>query len=99
MNGAREGEVNIMIQFYAAIVAMKRGGLKNYMLAIVLGSALGGAYVVATPPGEARPQGLSLWRSLAHQPDGARLLRADDDGALQAINRKTVAEPVRSWAI
>jgi len=88
-----------MIQSYAAIVATQRGGFKNYMLAVLLGSALGGAYVVATPPGEAHPQGLSPWRLLAHQPDGAKLLRAADDGALQAIKRETVAEPVRSWAI
>ena len=88
--------MNVMIQSYAAIAATMRRGLKNYVLAVLLGCALGGVYAVAAPPVEAR---LPPWQPLAHQSLGAKRLRADHDGALQAVNRGMAAEPFRSWAI
>ena len=96
MSGARECKVIDMIKSYAAIAATKRRGLKNYVLAVLLGCALGGVYAVAAQPDDAL---LSPWQRLAHQSHEATLLRAADDRAFQAVNRGMATELARSWAI
>jgi len=99
MNGARECEVNIMIQSNAVTVTKNRGGLKNYMLAVLFGSALGGVYAVAAQPADIRAQVLSPEQPQALNSDMVTVRRGGDNGATETIKRGMTAEPVRSWTI
>jgi len=88
-----------MIQSNAVTVTKSRGGLKNYMLAVLLGSAMGGVYVVAAQPADIRAQVLAPEQPQALNSDMATVRRGGDSGATETIKRGMAAEPVSSWTI
>ena len=79
--------------------ASSNGVFKNYVLAVLVGILLGGAYAVTASPAEAGARTLSSTPPLANQLRVAKALRAGNDGATSIVDRGIAAQTVQNWSI
>ena len=79
--------------------ASSNGVFKNYLLAVLVGILLGGAYAVTASPAEASARTLSSTPPPANQLRVAKALRAGNGGATSIVNRGIAAETAHSWSI
>lgn len=88
-----------MNHYQAGATASGNGVLKNYMLAVLVGVLLGGAYAVTASQAEAGATILSSQRAPANHLRVAKAPGAGNDGATSIVNRGLAAEPAHTWTI
>ena len=88
-----------MNHYQAGATTGGNGALKNYMLAVLVGVLLGGAYAVTVSPANAGAGILSSQQTQANRLRLAKALRPDGAGATSIVNRGVAVEPARAWSI
>jgi hypothetical protein len=88
-----------MNHYQTRATAGSNGVLKNYMLAVLVGILLGGAYAVTASPVEVGERTSPSTQPLANQLRVAKAIHAANEGATSIVDRGIAAETVQSWSI
>jgi len=88
-----------MNHYQTVATASNNGVLKRYLLAVLVGVLLGGAYVVTGQSAEGGARILSSTQPLASPLRAAKALSAGADGATSIVNRGMAVEPAPTWTI